>query len=626
MVTMQKRMKITKKAHKHRLNPALSGQSIGKNSQDNWKAVSFKRRAGVLVPLFSVYSQKSLGLGDLSDLKLVIDWCSQTGNSILQFLPMNECGPLFCPYDSISAFALEPMYLCLEKIPLSTSKDFKSRIKEVRAKFPTGNHNVNYAIKEEKLNLFWDIYIQEGRSHLRQLENFQKNNAYWIDDFALFKVLKYHQAGRPWYDWDEVYRNRDQTSLANFRKEHAREINFQVWLQWQLNKQFKEIKRYAQAKKILLKGDMPLLVSRDSADVWVHPKLFKLDFAAGAPVDSYCAKGQRWGMPTYNWDKISASGYRYLKDKLKYAENFYDILRIDHVVGLFRIWSIPYNEPLENKGLNGFFDPDDEDNWSEHGRRILRVMLENTNMLLCAEDLGVIPRVCPETLKSFAIPGNDVQRWVKDWNLKHDFLDPADYRVLSVTMLSTHDTTNWAAWWQYEAGTVDQELFMRMCASRGIDYNYIKNSLFDLSLSRYGRLRWLKNINSVDNLANILGKRREEISDFIELYENSYMEKEKLWKHLKIKGLMKEGADKEIISCVLKKNLESSSVFCIQTIIDWLYPTGLFKENPYKYRINTPGTISPNNWSLVAPLSLEKLLSQKFNKDIRGMIISSGRL
>jgi len=619
-------METTKKTNRHKLAPVSASQPVNKNSQDNWKAVSFKRRAGVLVPLFSVYSQKSLGIGDLRDLELVVDWCKQTGNSILQLLPMNECGPVFCPYDSVSAFALEPMYLCLEKIPLSGSKDFKSTIKEIKNKFPAGNHNLNYAIKEEKLSLLWDIYMRQGNGQSGQLENFQKNNAYWIEDFALFKVLKYHQAGRPWHDWEQVYRNRDAVSLANFRKEHIREINFQIWIQWQLYQQFKELKEYAQAKKILLKGDLPLLVSRDSADVWAHPELFKLDFAAGAPVDVYCAKGQRWGMPTYNWDEISAGDYQYLKDKLKYAENFYDILRIDHVVGLFRIWSIPYNEPLENKGLNGFFDPVDENSWPEHGRRILRIILESTRMLLCAEDLGVIPRICPETLGLFGIPGNDVQRWAKDWDLKHDFLDPADYRTLSVTMLSTHDTTNWAAWWQYEAGTVDEELFMRMCAIRRIDYNYTKNSLFDFSLSKYGRLRWSKNINSVDSLVHILGKRREEIGDFIKLYENSYMEKEKLWKRLKIKGQMREVADEEIISRVLRDNLGSSSLFSIQTIIDWLYPTGLFRGDPHKYRINTPGTISPDNWSLVIPLSLEKLLSQKVNKDIREMVSSSGRL
>ncbi len=226
------------------------------------------------------------------------------------------------------------------------------------------------------------------------------------------------------------------------------------------------------------------MVSRDSADVWVHPEFFKLEFAAGAPPDMYTALGQRWGMPTYNWDKIWADGYRYLKDKLKYAQEFYDILRIDHVVGIFRIWNIPYNEPQENQGLNGFFDPQDKNKWEGHGKKILSAMLGSTNILLCAEDLGVIPKVCPKTLKEFGIPGSDVQRWVKDWKAKHDFLAPKDYRVLSVAMLSTHDTTNWPAWWKNEAGTVDEALFIRKCTDhRQIDFSHIKDKLFDLAHS-----------------------------------------------------------------------------------------------------------------------------------------------
>ena len=183
-----------------------------------------------------------------------------------------------------------------------------------------------------------------------------------------------------------------------------------MWLQWILFKQFKEASAYAARNNIFIKGDLPVLVSRDSSDVWSHPDYFKLDFAAGAPPDMYTALGQRWGMPTYNWEAIAHDNYRYLKEKLKYAQEFYNILRIDHVVGLFRIWSIPYNDPQENQGLNGVFDPLDEQRWDQHGRKILSILVQNTKMLLCAEDLGVIPKCCTDTLLEFGICGNDVAR------------------------------------------------------------------------------------------------------------------------------------------------------------------------------------------------------------------------
>ena len=597
----------------------------GTASKDKWKRLGVNRSAGVLVPLFSVFSKRSCGVGDFEDLKLVIDWCKKTGNSILQLLPMNECGSTFCPYDSVSAFALEPMYICLDKLSEFHSKKDKSRLEELRKKYPMPRERLNYGIKEEKLKFLRKIYAAGTEDDVSRLKEFREENSYWINDFALFKVLKYHQAGRAWYDWEEEYRNYKSDILEDFKNKHAKEINFQIWLQWQLYKQFKEVKKYAKANKILIKGDLPILVSRDSADVWTNPQLFKLEFAAGAPPDMYCAKGQRWGMPTYNWDNIVASGYDYLKDKLKYAENFYDMLRIDHVVGLFRIWSIPYNEPLENKGLNGFFDPPDEDRWAEYGQKILSVIIENTKMLLCAEDLGIIPEVCPMTLNNLGIPGNDVQRWTKDWHLKHDFLPPGGYRLLSVTMLSTHDTTNWPAWWEYEAGTIDEALFIRKCSGR-LDYSYIKDKLFDAGFSRYGRLRWKNNIGSADELAGIMEKRKEEIADFIDLYENSFQEKEKLWKCLGLNGPMREKQDAEIVRAVIKQNLESNAIFSINTIVDWLYISGVFKGDTYRYRINTPGTVSADNWSLVIPLPLEDLLKDKLNNEIKKMITASGRV
>jgi 4-alpha-glucanotransferase len=330
-------------------------------------------------------------------------------------------------------------------------------------------------------------------------------------------------------------------------------------------------------------------------------------------------------MPTYNWENIAADGYKYLKAKLRYAENFYDILRIDHVVGLFRIWSIPHNEPLENQGLNGAFDPKDEKEWEGHGRKILSVILESTKMLICAEDLGVVPEVCTKALKEFAIPGNDVQRWVKDWKTKHDFLNPEEYRYFSVAMLSTHDTPNWPAWWENEAGTIDEGLFIRKCADRKIDYNYVKEKLFDLPKSRHGRLRWLNGIDCVGTLLEILGKKKEEVKDFIDLYENSYREKEKLWKHLKIKKEMRENSDTEIVAAILKNNLKSRAIFCIETLIDWLYLTDIFKGDTYQFRTNTPGTTNDKNWSLVIPIALEDALKHKVADDIRTMIDSSGR-
>ncbi len=594
---------------------------------EEWQRIDLKKRAGVLTALFSVYSQNSQGIGDFQDLKLLIDWAVITGNSIVQLLPMNELGPLYCPYDSLSAFALEPMYISLGPAIYYRKKDITEKIQEIKKKFPANKLSVDYRIKEEKLGLLWEIFQAQERIDSTDFIKFKQDNPYWLLDFALFKVLKNCQGGKPWYEWEEVFRNRLNHALEDFYVAHDKEINFQIWLQWLAYKQLKTAKLYAQKKKVLLKGDLPILVSMDSADVWAHPEFFKLDFAAGAPPDMYCAKGQRWGMPIYNWQNIAADGYRYLKAKLKYAENFYDILRIDHVVGLFRIWSIPQSEPMENAGLNGAFDPQDETRWGAQGSSILSVILRSTRMLICAEDLGVVPLVCTKALKELGIPGNDVQRWVKDWKIKHDFLKPQEYRFLSVAMLSTHDTTNWPAWWENEAGTVDEGLFKRRASDhRKIGFERVRDKLFDLARSQHGRLRWRNEIDSADKLVEILGRKKDDITDFLDMYENTYQEKERLWGHLGLGGAMREKFDTKIMGAVLKLTLDSSAVFCINTVIDWLYISDIFKGDPYQFRINTPGTIADKNWSLILPFSLEELLKHPVCGKIRQMNQATKRI
>ena len=584
---------------------------LNTKSTEKWKKIGIEKRAGILVPLFSVYSKESFGIGDFPDLKLLVDFAALTGNSIIQLLPLNEVGSLFCPYDSLSSFALEQAYI---------------RLPDSKKVQPVPQPFLDYKIKEEKLHFLRAVYSPDKIVSLTDCIAFKSANSYWLPDFVLYKALKEHHTGKAWYEWEDKFKYRDAQALKSFKEEHTKELEFEEWLQWQAYKQLIDARKYANKKNILLKGDLPILVSRDSADVWAHPEFFKLEFAAGAPPDMYCAKGQRWGMPTYNWNKIKEDGYKYLIEKLKYAENFYDILRVDHVVGLFRIWSIPYNDPLENKGLNGSFDPFDESRWAEHGRSILEAMLNSTDMLLCAEDLGVIPRVCTDTLREFGIPGNDVQRWVKDWNVAHDFLYPADYRRLSVSMLSTHDTTNWPAWWENEAGTVDEDLFYRKCVERGINFAKARPKLFDVELSKHGRLRWLNTIDLIDKVVWCLDKRKEEVGDFIELYLNTYQEKEKLWKKMGLKGKMREKCDKEIVKHALKIALDSASIFSINTLIDWLYIADIFKGDPYDNRLNTPGTISEKNWSLTLPISLEKLLEHKVVKEMKKMVKESNRI
>jgi 4-alpha-glucanotransferase len=209
------------------------------------------------------------------------------------------------------------------------------------------------------------------------------------------------------------------------------------------------------------------LVARDSADVWAHLKFFKLDLASGAPPDECFADGQKWGMPPYDWEAMRQDNYDYLIRKLRYAENFYDLYRIDHFVGLFRIWVFSQQAAEAQDGMLGHFDPLDETLWEGQGRQILSAMLQGANMLPCAEDLGTVPKCSPKVLKEFAIPGMEIQRWAKDYELEV-FKTPETYRPNSIAVISTHDISPLKTWWKSDiVDPAERQVFWEYLGLKG---------------------------------------------------------------------------------------------------------------------------------------------------------------
>jgi 4-alpha-glucanotransferase len=194
-------------------------------------------------------------------------------------------------------------------------------------------------------------------------------------------------------------------------------------------------------------------------------------------------------------------------------------------------------------------------------------------------------------------------------------------------MLSTHDTTNWPGWWEKEAGTIDEQLFIRKCGQHRIDYLNIKDKLFDPSRSVYGRLRWRDDLDSPDKFLWQLGRPKEELADLLDLYLNSFCEKEKLWNLLGLPGQMREKYDHQLLESALRLVLDSRAIFCVQNILDYLFlGEDTLPGDPYSYRFNIPGRISEKNWSLVLPFSLEELLADPVTARIKEMIRFSGRI
>ena len=209
-----------------------------------------------------------------------------------------------------------------------------------------------------------------GRALDADLADFRRRNP-WLEDYLPFRVIKKAESFRSWEDWGPRYA--DPQVLAAFLADHDDRVRLHLAAQMLLDRQLQEARAYSSANGVLLKGDIPILVGRDSADVWRLPGIFDLGTSAGAPPDMYSADGQNWGPPTYRWDVLHATDCAWWRARLRHAQRHFDLYRIDHVVGFFRIWTIPAGK---QGGKEGAFVPADEAVWGEHGRRILSMMLD----------------------------------------------------------------------------------------------------------------------------------------------------------------------------------------------------------------------------------------------------------
>lgn len=418
----------------------------------HWQQVGVSKRAGILAPLFCLHSKHDIGIGEIPDLELLADWCEKTGLSMIQILPLNDTGWDFRPYDSQSAFAIDPMYLRIRAMKSAAIAPFKEKLSALEKEFSAPKRFVDYQVKSRKLELLWKIF-HHPRTDKADPEflNFCECEKSWLDAYAAFKVFKQIYQNKPWWQWPEHLRLYDSVKMERELASLQATVLFHKWLAWQTSTQLQETALKIRSRNILLMADVPFLVSRDSADVWMNPRFFKLDQEAGAPPDLYISDGQRWGMPPYRWEEIEADHYRYIKDRIRFLGQYAHLYRIDHFVGLCRLWSIRSDEPRETHGKNGVFDPADESLWKGQAEKILRAMLQASDMLPCAEDLGVVPDCAYEILNNFQIPGSDVQRWMRDWKGDSHFQSPEEYRLLSMSNLSTHDMSSFPLWWRSEA-------------------------------------------------------------------------------------------------------------------------------------------------------------------------------
>ena len=322
-----------------------------------WKA------AGIVIPVFSLRSKKSYGIGDFGDLKMIIGWASSVKMHVIQILPINDTTMTgkwtdSYPYNAISTYALHPIYCNLNALPRLTDKVKMEKFMMKQEKLNNLaqiDYEKAFALKMEYLRL---IFKQEGKAVLKSeaFKQYYADNEDWLIPYSAFCYLRDTFGTAEFDKWPKhsKYNKKDICKLCAPTSEAYDECALHMYIQYILHVQLTEVRNEARARGIIIKGDIPIGISRNSVEAWADPHLFNLDSQAGAPPDDFSVNGQNWGFPTYNWDEMAKDGYGWWLRRFKKMSEYFDAYRIDHVLGFFRIWEIPMHSV---HGLLGHFSP-----------------------------------------------------------------------------------------------------------------------------------------------------------------------------------------------------------------------------------------------------------------------------
>ncbi|MDB5195846.1 MAG: 4-alpha-glucanotransferase, partial [Flaviaesturariibacter sp.] len=653
--------------------------------------------AGIAIPVFSLRSNNSFGVGEFTDLKLLADWAESVNLKLIQLLPINDTSATFTaqdsyPYAAISAFALHPIYINLLKV---AGKKYASAVRSIGKKqkqlnaLPELDYEEVIRFKMQILRELYQIQADEFTTE-EEYKKFFASNQHWLKPYAAFCYLRDRHNTSDFTKWKtaSVYSEAEIDRLASSKSKAFKNIRFYYFIQYHLHLQLKEAVDYTHKKGIALKGDIPIGIYRDSVDAWKDPELYHMNWQAGAPPDDFAVKGQNWGFPTYNWQRMQQDEFLWWRLRFEQMSNYFDAFRIDHILGFFRIWSIPMDavegilgrfipavpvyanefgergiwldnnrfckpyiteavlvqtfgeradevkttflQPIDNdryelteafntqRKIETYFAGQEEDDnikrglfdlvanvilfeeptsegtafhfrigmenttsfqhleesakhglkelyidyfyrrqdafWKEEALRKLPELKAATNMLICGEDLGMVPHCVPDVMRDLGILSLEIQRMPK--NPQTEFFHPKTAPYLSVITPSTHDMSTIRGWWE-ESREKTQRFYNTILESHGEAPVFCES--------------WI-------NRAIVLQH----------LYSPA------MW-----------------------------SVFQLQDLLGM--SETLRRENPHEERINQPAD-PKHYWRYRMHLSLEQLLKEKeFNAELKDYIQNSGR-
>lgn len=450
------------------------------------------RIAGVTLPLSSIRTDGDWGIGEIGALPACGAWLATGGFRLLQLLPPYELARgETSPYGARTGFGLDPIYLSIEALPEADAALVESalgteglaeraRLHGLNRVDYTGVRALKMKVLEKAFAQFVEREWKRDSPRAKELRAFREREAAWEDDLALYVALREEHQEHSWEIWEMPLRLRDPQTLAEARTRLESRILFHGYLQWQLWEQWSAAKSALEKQGMLLMGDLPFVVCRESSDVWAHTRLFQRDMSLGAPPDGFTPEGQDWGLPPYAWAELAQQGHAWLRARARHASRLYHAFRVDHVVGYFRQY-------VRKPGKLGTFDPVDEAQQAKHGRVVLEAMIDAARgSEIIAEDLGVIPPFARKVMTDLRLPGYKVLPWEKD--KKEALLSPETFPVLSVATWSTHDTAPLKAWWP-ELPAEDRTGFLALAKlSADLPWEKLEEGLLRLLFSATSQL------------------------------------------------------------------------------------------------------------------------------------------
>lgn len=402
------------------------------------------RRSGLVAPLFSLTTTESWGIGEFRDLAVLARCGAEARQGLIQILPIMEMPTAErSPYSALSSMALDPIYIALPALPdfdaiggeLAFDNRDRLALEEVRQS-PRVAHAAIRRLKDTWLRRSFDRFVRleaaNGTARARSYRAFVEREQWWLEDYAVFRSLLADQQERGWWDWPGSLRTGSDEIIASARFNPLPDQEYRKYLQWVAAGQWEEARRLAWPTRVL--GDLPFMISGNSAEVWLRQDQFHFDATVGAPPDAFAEEGQDWGLPPWRWQVMREDGYEWMRQRARRHRDLFDGFRLDHLVGLYRAWIRPLDRTRP-----AYFAPANEAEQLALGETLVRIFT-STGADVIAEDLGTVPDFVRASITALGVPGFKVLRWERAWDEPGEpLLDPAGYPELSVATTGTHD-------------------------------------------------------------------------------------------------------------------------------------------------------------------------------------------